>query len=179
MKKQELLILVDNYDQQLGTREKLVVHQLGILHRAFSLFIFNSKGELILQQRANEKYHSAGLWSNTCCSHPKFGEELIDAVYRRLEEEMGIICQVEFAFSFIYKAKLENGLTEHEYDHVFFGVNDDYPKPVKTEVINWKYMNLSNLKKDIKINPQQYTPWLKICLEKVTNQVLKYHDIFQ
>src|SRR5947207_15440533 len=115
----EFLILVDDHDKPWGKLEKDQVHQLGLLHRAFSVFIFNSKGELLLQQRADEKYHSAGLWSNSCCGHPRFGEELIHAVSRRLEEEVGISCDIKFAFSFIYKADFENGLSEHEYDHIF------------------------------------------------------------
>ncbi|MEO8148916.1 MAG: isopentenyl-diphosphate Delta-isomerase [Bacteroidia bacterium] len=167
MKKQELLILVDDNDQPIGKLEKSEVHQSGLLHRAFSVFIFNSKGELLLQQRADEKYHSAGLWSNTCCSHPHFGEKITDAVNKRLKEEMGMSCKVEFAFSFIYKAKFDNGLTEYEFDHVFWGVTDETPKPEKTEVQNWKYMDFANLEKDIKLNAQDYTVWLSLCFKEV------------
>jgi len=167
MKKSEYLILVDENDRQYGKLEKLKVHQLGLLHRAFSVFIFNSKLELLLQQRSDNKYHSGGLWSNTCCSHPRFGEKTDAAVNRRLYEEMGITLSPEFVFSFIYKTKFENGLTEHEYDHVFFGISDDIPKPDKTEVKNWKYIDLKFLQKDLRMNSHQYTEWLKICFDKV------------
>ncbi len=167
MENKEFLILVDDKDQQWGKLEKELVHQLGLLHRAFSIFIFNSKGELLLQQRADSKYHSGGLWTNTCCSHPLFGEELNDAVNRRLNEEMGMKSQTEFAFSFTYKTNFENGLTEHEFDHVFFGVTDDLPNPEKSEVKNWKYMNLKLLENDLKQNQHHYTAWLKICFNKV------------
>ncbi len=167
MEDKEYLILVDNKNQQWGKLEKMEVHQLGLLHRAFSIFIFNSKGELLMQQRADNKYHSPGLWTNTCCSHPQFGEELNDAIKRRLNEEMGLKTQTTFAFSFIYKTKFENGLTEHEYDHVFLGKTDELPKPDTLEVKNWKYMDLKLLEKDIQQNPDQYTEWLKICFRKL------------
>ena len=165
----EYLILVDEKDKQWGKLEKLLVHQLGLLHRAFSVFIFNSNGELLLQQRADSKYHSAGLWTNTCCSHPRFGEEIYWAIERRLQEEMGMSCKTDFAFSFIYKTKFENGLTEHEYDHVYFGVTDNLPVPEKSEVKNYRYMNIENLETDIRIHPENYTEWMKICLPQVRN----------
>lgn len=111
-----------------------MVHQLGLLHRAFSVFIFNAKGELLLQQRDDSKYHSGGLWTNTCCSHPRFGEEVSSAIERRLHEEMGMHCKTSFAFSFIYKTKFANGLTEHELDHVYFGFTDDTPFPEKQKL---------------------------------------------
>ena len=167
MENKELLILVDENDQQWGKLEKELVHQLGLLHRAFSIFIFNSKGELLLQQRADSKYHSGGLWTNTCCSHPRFGEELNDAVNRRLNEEMGMKSKTKFAFSFVYKTNFENGLTEHEFDHVFFGVTDDLPNPEKSEVKNWKYMSLKLLENDLEQNQHHYTAWFKICFNKV------------
>lgn len=168
----EYLILVDENDKQWGKLEKLLVHQLGLLHRAFSVFIFNSKSELLLQQRADEKYHSGGLWTNTCCSHPQFGEEIKTAIDRRLQEEMGMSCKTEFLFSFTYKATFDNGLTEHEYDHVYFGMSDDLPVPQKTEVKSWKYMNLPDLEKDMMAYPEQYTEWLKICLPELKNHVV-------
>lgn len=163
----EFLILVDEHDKPWGKLEKDQVHQLGLLHRAFSVFIFNSKGELLLQQRAEGKYHSAGLWTNTCCSHPRFGEEINDAVERRLEEEMGLRCKTQFIFSFIYESKFENGLTEHEFDHVYYGVSDDVPKPNLSEVSHWKYVDLPSLEKDLATSPEKYTVWLKICLPKL------------
>jgi len=167
MGKKEFLIIVDERDHQVGKLEKLEVHRLGLLHRAFSLFIFNSKGELLLQQRAVGKYHSAGLWTNSCCGHPHFGEDIANAATRRLKEELGMYCQIKFTFSFIYKTKFENGLTEHEFDHVFFGVTDDIPEPEKTEVQNWKYIDLANLENDLLINPHLYTSWLQVCFNKV------------
>jgi len=163
----DYLILVDEHDQQYGKLEKQLVHELGLLHRAFSVFIFNKKGELLLQQRSDEKYHSAGLWTNTCCSHPRFGEEIKDSVARRLEEEMGMNCKLEFAFSFIYKSTFDNGLTEHEFDHVFFGISDELPVPDKAEVKNWKYLPINLIRKDIAENPGQYTVWFKMVFERV------------
>jgi len=163
------LVLVDEKDQQWGKLEKELVHKLGLLHRAFSVFIFNSTGELMLQQRADDKYHSAGLWTNTCCSHPQFGEDLKPAIDRRLKEEMGMKCQTEFAFSFIYKAKFINGLTEHEFDHVYFGISDENPTPEKSEVKNWRYTTLEDLEKEIQDHPENFTQWLKICMPAVKN----------
>jgi len=163
----EFLILVDEHDKPWGKLEKDQVHQLGLLHRAFSVFIFNSKGELLLQQRAAGKYHSGGLWTNTCCSHPRFGEELNEAIPRRLEEEMGMNCPTQFIFNFVYETKFDNGLIEHEFDHVYYGVSDDLPKPNPAEVSNWKYLNLKSLENEIASAPDQYTVWLKICLPKL------------
>ena len=124
----EKVILVDKNDRQVGLMEKQEAHIKGLLHRAFSIFIFNTKNELLLQKRATQKYHSGGLWTNTCCSHPRENESTIDAAYRRLNEEMGMICDLKFKFNFIYKAKLDNNLYEHELDHVFFGFSDSTPK---------------------------------------------------
>ena len=163
----EFLILVDDHDKPWGKLEKDQVHQLGLLHRAFSVFIFNSKGELLLQKRADEKYHSGGLWTNTCCSHPRFGEDLKDAVSRRMEEEMGLICETEFIFSFIYKTEFDNGLTEHEFDHVYYGTSDELPQPNAMEVSQWKYIDLPSLEKDLALVPEKYTAWLKICLPRI------------
>lgn len=165
------VILVDEQDNETGVMDKLSVHQTGLLHRAFSVFVFNSHAELLLQQRADGKYHSPGLWSNTCCSHPKPGEKTADACKRRLMEEMGISCELEFSFSFIYKFKFSNGLTEHEFDHVYFGRTDGLPDLNKAEVKDWKYIGLSDLENDISLHPENYTAWLKICMPK-----LKEHD---
>lgn len=163
----DLLILVDENDNEVGVMDKLTAHQTAALHRAFSVFIFNSKGQLLLQQRADEKYHSAGLWSNTCCSHPIHGEEISETIARRLNEEMGMECKLEFKFSFIYKTELENGLTEHEFDHVYFGMTDDLPHLNPKEVKDCKYLSLEELENDINLNPSNYSAWLKICLPKV------------
>ena len=164
---EELLILVDENDNEVGVIDKWSAHKSGALHRAFSVFVFNTNGELLLQQRADEKYHSAGLWSNTCCSHPYKGEKMIEAINRRLQEEMGMSCETEFMFSFIYKANLENGLSEHEFDHVYFGTTDMQPTPEPAEVKDWKYISLQDLAMDVEKNPGVYSAWLKICLPDV------------
>lgn len=170
-KMDEFLVLVDDTDTAWGKMEKMEVHQLGLLHRAFSVFVFNTKGELLMQQRASEKYHSGGLWTNTCCSHPRFGEETDFAADRRLKEEMGISCNLSYGFNFMYKVSFENGLTEHEFDHVYFGVCDDIAKPDPTEVQHSKYISLDALISDIKVNPQLYTEWLKLSIAKVVNHL--------
>lgn len=167
----DLLILVDENDNEIGLMEKLAVHQTGSLHRAFSVFIFNTKGELLLQQRADDKYHSGGLWTNTCCSHPVNGEEIKATIKKRLKEEMGIDCETNFQFSFIYKAEFGNGLTEHELDHVYFGKSDVEPMLNILEAKDWKYISLENLEKAIHKNPQNYTTWLRICLPQVIKKV--------
>jgi len=163
----EQVILVDENDKPIGQMEKMQAHWEGKLHRAFSVFIFNSENELLLQQRALSKYHSGGLWTNTCCSHPRMGESNDEAANRRLNEEMGMICSLTYGFNFIYKSEFSDGLIEHELDHVFFGNSDQLPEINKEEVESYKYMNLMALKEDIEQNPQFYTPWLKICLERV------------
>jgi isopentenyl-diphosphate delta-isomerase len=161
----EHVILVDEHDGEIGIMPKLEAHQKGVLHRAVSVFVFNSKNELLVQQRAMGKYHSAGLWSNTCCSHPRQGESPEDGAARRLYEEMRIYCHIEEAFSFIYKAELENDLTEYEYDHVFVGVSDDMPNPDAEEVAGWGYVSREMLDADIQAHPEKYTEWFKICVE--------------
>ncbi len=163
----DMVILVNEFDMETGIMDKLSAHQTGELHRAFSIFIFNTKGELLLQQRAEEKYHSPGLWSNTCCSHPRPGEITEEACNRRLMEEMGMICQLSFGFSFIYKFEFPNGLTEHEFDHVYFGKTTDLPDLNRNEVKDWKYISLSDLEQEISINPENYTAWLKICMPRL------------
>jgi isopentenyl-diphosphate delta-isomerase len=162
----ELVVLVNIEDKQLGVMEKQEAHLKGVLHRAISVFIFNSKAELLLQQRADGKYHSAGLWTNTCCSHPRPGEQVHDAGTRRLQEEMGLKCDLKKIFTFVYKAKLDNKITEYEFDHVFMGMTDDEPVPDPHEVGAWKYMSTAQLAKDLKRNPEQYTEWFKICFEQ-------------
>lgn len=165
----EEIILVDEKDKQIGSGEKMEVHQQGKLHRCFSIFVFNPKGKLLLQLRAKSKYHSGGLWTNTCCSHPKVGENLKKAVHRRLKEEMGFDCRLKEVFSFIYKAKLNHGLTEHEFDHVFIGTFDGKPNPAPEEADGWKWIDMEKLKKDITQNPDNYTVWFKIALKKLNS----------
>lgn len=163
---EEYVILVDKNDVQLGIMPKMQAHELALLHRAFSVFIFNDKNELMLQQRALHKYHSPGLWTNTCCSHQREGESNVEAGKRRLMEEMGFVTELEETTSFIYKAPFDNGLTEHEYDHVLVGYYNDEPKLNNDEVSNWKWMPLKEVKEDIKKRPQEYTEWFKIIFDK-------------
>lgn len=160
------VILVDEQDRELGTLEKMEAHQKALLHRAISVFITNTKGEWLLQQRTLDKYHSKGLWTNTCCSHPMPGETTLQAAHRRLHEEMGLQSDLKEVFSFSYIQELENGLTEHEYDHVFVGVTDDIPEPHPDEVMDFKYISYSDLKKDIVQNPQNYTVWFRLIYER-------------
>lgn len=161
------IIKVDENDNELGKIEKMQAHQEGVLHRAFSVFIFNEKGELILQKRSDSKYHSGGLWTNTCCSHPEFGEKLEDAVKRRLKEEMGLACDSKKVFQFIYRSKLENNLIEHELDHVFFGRTNSFPVLNLEEASEWKYVEMDDLKNEISEFPERFTVWLQICFERV------------
>lgn len=164
----EYVILVDENDHPIGTMEKQAAHVTPHLHRAFSIFIFNSKGELLMQQRALSKYHSPGLWTNTCCSHPRDGETLAEATSRRLWEEMGMTCDMHEVYTFIYKAPVGQGLTEHEFDHVWIGQSDAIPQINRDEVESWKYMSLSELSEDIKEHPELYTEWFKITFEEMT-----------
>ena len=163
----EYVVLVNEKDSQIGIMEKMAAHIVPRLHRAFSIFIFNSKGELLLQQRALSKYHSPGLWTNTCCSHPRNGESLEQATARRLQEEMGMTCELHEVFTFIYKAPVGLGLIEHEYDHVFFGQSDATPVINIDEVESWKYMSLDDIAEDLKVHPEQYTEWFKISFDKI------------
>jgi isopentenyl-diphosphate delta-isomerase len=161
----ELVILVDQEDNAIGTMEKMEAHRKGRLHRAFSVLIFNSKREMLLQKRAAQKYHSGGLWTNACCSHPAAGEKMEDAARRRLQEEMGIDVQPEFSHKFIYKTELDQNLIEHEYDHVFIGTFDGDPDVNKNEVDDWKYVSVSWLKSDIQQHPEAYTYWFKLIVK--------------
>lgn len=163
----EHVVLVNEQDQQIGIMEKMAAHIVPRLHRAFSIFIFNSKGELLLQQRALSKYHSPGLWTNTCCSHPRNGETLQEATARRLKEEMGMTCDMHEVFTFIYKAPVGLGLTEHEFDHVWFGQSDEEPEINHEEVEAWKYMSISDIEADMKQHPECYTEWFKISFEEI------------
>ena len=169
----EKVILVDENDNQVGVMPKLEAHQKGLLHRAFSVFIFNSKYELLLQKRASSKYHSGGLWTNTCCSHPREGEDTLDAANRRLDEEMGIKTSLRKVYDFIYKAELDNQLTEHEFDHVFYGVCDNDPILNKDEAEDFKWVDMETLNNDIIKNEDDYTVWFKIAFEYFYNYLKK------
>lgn len=165
------VVLVDKDDKEVGIEEKLRAHQNGgHLHRAFSIFVFNSKGETLLQRRAIGKYHGGGLWTNTTCSHPRPGEGIIDAAHRRLKEEMGFDCEINEVFNFVYRADMGNGLTEHEYDHVIFGRFEGKPKPNPDEVSDWKWIKLESLAQDVDKDPAKYSPWLKIAMDKVVRE---------
>ena len=163
---EDKVILVDVDDNQIGLMPKLEAHEKGVLHRAFSVFIFNNNGELMLQKRALTKYHSPGLWTNTCCSHQREGESNIYSAKRRLTEEMGFVTDLYEKTSFIYKAKFDNGLIEHELDHIIVGNYNQSPIINSFEVDSWKWMSMENVKKDIKDHPDNYTAWFKIIFEK-------------
>jgi len=171
-----MVILVDKNDQPLGTMNKMEAHAKALLHRAFSIFIFNSKGELLIQQRANNKYHSAGLWTNTCCSHPFPGEDTLVAANRRLLQEMGLKTELKFVFKFLYKAPFDNELTEHEIDHVFIGKTNEIPQIHPDEVADYKYMKMDDIQTDILNHPEQYTVWFRIIFFEF-RQKLSTHPI--
>ena len=170
----EHVILVDKQDNPIGLMEKIEAHEKALLHRAFSVFVFNEKNELMLQQRAAEKYHSPLLWTNTCCSHQRDGESNIEAGKRRLKEEMGFSCELEELFSFIYKAPFDNGLTEHELDHVMIGRFNDEPIINPEEVASYKWMPLEEVKSDIENHPEKYTAWFKIIFKESYNKIAKF-----
>lgn len=169
--KEEKVILVDTADTPLGTMPKMEAHEKAVLHRAFSVFIFNQKGELMLQQRALHKYHSPGLWTNTCCSHQRLGETNIEAGKRRLYEEMGFSVPLQELFSFIYKAPFDNGLTEHELDHVMVGYFEAEPTINPEEVAAWKWISLEELEQDLSRKPENYTVWFKIIFDRFYNHI--------
>ncbi|MFD2826941.1 isopentenyl-diphosphate Delta-isomerase [Leeuwenhoekiella polynyae] len=171
--KEELVILVDENDQQIGLMPKIEAHEKALLHRAFSVFVFNSKKELMIQQRALHKYHSPGLWTNTCCSHQREGESNIEAGRRRLMEEMGFTVDLEESISFIYKAPFDNGLTEHEFDHILLGNFEGEPNLNPDEVGAWKWMSLEAIKEDMNVHPEIYTEWFKIIFEKFYNHIAR------
>ena len=177
MSDDQKVVLVDETDNQVGIEDKMEAHRNGgKLHRAFSIFVFNSKGQTLLQQRAAKKYHAPKLWANTCCSHPFPGEDIMHAAHRRLGEEMGMDCNMHEAFSFIYKAPVGNGLTEWEFDHVVLGFSDQEPKPNADEVMAYKWVSLEELQEDIKANPDQYVPWLKISFDRLRDAYKKERD---
>lgn len=163
------VILVNEQDEQQGVMEKMEAHHKALLHRAFSVFIFNEKGEMLLQQRAINKYHSGGLWTNTCCSHPNPNEETINAAQRRLQEEMGFTTTLSKAFDFIYKSEFENGLTEYEFDHVYVGYYDGEIIPDKKEVSDFCYRSFKEIESSLKSHPNKYTAWFHIAYPKIVD----------
>jgi len=171
---EEKVILVDKDDNQTGLMPKMEAHVKGLLHRAFSVIIFNSKGEILLQKRASTKYHTPNLWSNTCCSHQREGEDNLSAGKRRLNEEMGFVTNLQNFSSFVYRVVFSNGLIEHENDHIMLGVFDGVPKPNPNEVDEWKWIDIDVLVQDMKINPDQYTAWFKIIMNNYHESLKKW-----
>jgi isopentenyl-diphosphate delta-isomerase len=167
----EEVILVDESDTPLGTMEKMEAHRRALLHRAFSVFIFNSKGEMLLQQRAPQKYHSPGLWTNACCSHPRPGEDIKDAALRRLGEELGFSTNLEKIFHFTYRADFENGLTEFEFDHVFVGTYDAAIYPDKTEVSDYCYWSPEKIQKSLRLQPDRFTSWFRLAFPLLSEKI--------
>ncbi len=170
---EENVILVDERDNKLGLMEKMEAHEKGLLHRAFSVFVVNSSGELMMQQRALHKYHSGGLWTNTCCSHPRDGETTEEAAHRRLQEEMGFDCEIRKMFHFIYKAELDLGMTEHELDHLYIGFYNGIPQLNKEEAADWKWMSIEEVEADLVERPQNYTEWFKIIFARFVDATKK------
>ncbi|MBC7874586.1 MAG: isopentenyl-diphosphate Delta-isomerase [Ferruginibacter sp.] len=163
------VILVDANDKPIGRKEKMEAHQEGLLHRAFSIFIFNAKGEMLLQQRAKHKYHSGSLWTNACCSHPYPGEETVQAARRRLKEELGFEVTIEKIFDFVYQVDFDNGLTEHEFDHVFVGEYGGKIDFNKEEVMDVCYKNVVEISQTLQTHPQKYTTWFHLAFPKIEN----------
>ncbi|MGA8852570.1 MAG: isopentenyl-diphosphate Delta-isomerase [Christiangramia sp.] len=168
---EEKVILVNEKDEQIGLMEKIEAHEKALLHRAFSVFVFNDKNELMIQQRALSKYHSPGLWTNTCCSHQREGESNVEAGKRRLQEEMGFSTDLKDTISFIYKAPFDNGLTEHEFDHILVGNFKGEPDLNPDEVASWKWVSLEDLQVDMEKNPHIYTEWFKIIFDKYYSHI--------
>jgi len=169
------VILVDSNDREIGTMEKMEAHRKALLHRAISVFICNSKGEWLLQRRSLNKYHSGGLWTNTCCSHPYPEETVLEAAERRLMQEMGIDCPLDEIFSFIYKESLDNELSEHELDHVFLGISNEIPEINNKEVLEYKYVFYKDLALDIVNNPDNYTVWFKKIHQRVYKSISEFN----
>jgi isopentenyl-diphosphate delta-isomerase len=171
MNQQEEVILVDESDQPVGAMEKIEAHRRALLHRAFSVFIFNSKGEMLLQQRAPEKYHSAGLWTNACCSHPRPGEDTREAAVRRLREELGFTTDLKKLFEFTYRSVYDNGLTEYEFDHVFTGRYDREIKPDRSEVSDFRYLPLGAIEAELLRAPETFTSWFHLAFPMIRGKM--------
>ncbi|MEN9334052.1 MAG: hypothetical protein RLY35_1232 [Bacteroidota bacterium] len=170
------VILVNEADQEVGRCEKMLAHEEGLLHRAFSIFLFNPEGEMLLHRRALTKYHSGGLWTNACCSHPMPGIAIEYTLQEKLQQEMGIQCPLEFAFSFLYKAKLDNNLTEHELDHVYIGQFNGAPQPNPEEVADWRYFSIPEISSLMVTQPQMFTEWFKIAFQQVVQSIEKKYQ---
>lgn len=170
---QEQVILVDDHDREIGLMDKMEAHRKGLLHRAFSIFLFNTDGDLLIQQRALNKYHSGGLWTNACCSHPRAAETIEQAACRRLMEEMGMRAEMKRAFHFMYRAELDHELIEHELDHVLIGVTDSLPEPDPKEVAGFRYVSIDLLQSEMAEAPEQFTAWFLICLPEVLKHIGK------
>jgi isopentenyl-diphosphate delta-isomerase len=170
----DLVITVDENDVPIGTIDKMEAHRQGVLHRAFSIFLLNDNNELLLQQRAYSKYHSGGLWTNTCCSHPMPNEGTGEAAKRRLEEELGVAATLQHIFSFTYKADVGDGLTEHEFDHVYIGKHNGNCTPNPEEVQAYKYLSLDKVAEWIQQKPEQFTEWMKIVFSRFHEYILQY-----
>ncbi|WP_409308890.1 isopentenyl-diphosphate Delta-isomerase [Pectobacterium sp. B1J-3] len=168
------VILVDEYDRPTGVMEKQEVHEKGLLHRAVTVYVFNSNQQLLLQQRAEGKYHSGGLWSNTCCSHPAPGEGTRDAAYRRLYQEMGLRCQLTPVFTLTYRLPLDNGLIEHELGHVYFGITDERPEPNPEEAANYEYLSLEQIKQQMAASPERFTDWFRLTFSRIPAHWAQY-----
>jgi isopentenyl-diphosphate delta-isomerase len=164
----EKVVLVDEQDCELGTMDKMQAHTEGRLHRAFSVFLFNTQGEMLLHQRALTKYHCAGLWTNACCSHPRLGETLDEAVSRRLMEELGVAAEVREIHQFVYRAELAEGLIEHEYDYVFVGIVEEHIRPNPQEIANWKFCSIDDTLAEMNNQPELFTPWFRLIMKENT-----------
>ncbi|MEY4570883.1 MAG: hypothetical protein RLZ10_76 [Bacteroidota bacterium] len=169
----DYVVLVDSHDHEIGTMEKMEAHEKGLLHRAFSVFLFNSKGEMLIHQRALSKYHSPGLWTNACCSHPAPNESILDAAKRRMIEEIGIQTELSQAFSFEYREQFDNSLIEHELDHVLVGYTDEFPVINPNEVESFRWISIDSLMQEIKVSSEQFTVWFKIILNQHFDKLKK------
>lgn len=163
----EQVVVVSRRDRRMGVLDKLEAHRLGVLHRALSVFVFDPVGRLLLQRRATEKYHSAGQWSNACCTHPRPGESIRLAAHRRLQEEMGFDCRLQHRGSFVYRAPLDNGLEEHELDHLFVGLFEGSPEPNPAEVMDWRWIERERLAEELASAPRSFTPWFSLALARL------------